>query len=60
MPEEVVDSGQDDGTPSSDTSADQTELASDLFDDDAPQSEPTLSQNGTSATFDPNAVDIRQ
>ena len=60
MPEEVVDSGQDDATPSSDTSADQTGIASDLFGDDAPQSEPTSSQNGTSATFDPNAVDIRR
>ena len=60
MPEEVVDSGQDDATPSSDTSADQTGIANDLFGDDAPQSEPTSSQNGTSATFDPNAVDIRR
>ena len=61
MADEVVtDSGQDGATPSPDTSTDQTDIASDLFGDDAPQDEPTSSANGTSATFDPNAVDIRR
>lgn len=62
MPEEM-DAVEADVTPSADTSADQSsgsEIASDLFDDDAPQREPTPAANGTSAPFDPSSVDIRR
>ena len=60
MPEEL-DSVEATDTPSSDTSAEPTGgIAADLFDDDAPQSEPTAAQNGTSTTFDPQSVDIRR
>ncbi len=62
MPEEM-DAVEADATPSADTSADQSsgsEIASDLFGDDAPQREPTPAANGTSAPFDPSSVDIRR
>jgi hypothetical protein len=62
MPEEM-DAVEADATPSADTSADQSsgsEIASDLFDDDAPQREPTPAANGTSDLFDPSSVDIRR
>ena len=60
MPEEADAVGSGD-IPSDGTTSDQGDsLGADLFGDDAPQSEPAPSANGTSADFDPNAVDIRR